>query len=100
MKKTIALVLSLLMLCSCFTGCGKKDVKEAYVPTGDAILLEGQDPDDFIVEEESPPVTLAYNPEMSLNPLIGYSQNNRVLFSLIYQGLFTVNSSFEALTCD
>lgn len=96
MKKIIALVLSLLMLCSCFTGCGKKDVKEAYVPTGDAILLEGQDPDDFIVEEESPPVTLAYNPEMSLNPLIGYSQNNRVLFSLIYQGLFTVNSSFEA----
>ncbi len=96
MKKQIALFLSLCLLAGCFSGCGREE-EEVYVPTGDAILLEGQDPEDLEVEEESPPVTLAYNPEMSMNPLIGYSQNNRVLFSLMYQPLFTVNSSKEAV---
>ena len=95
MKKTVTLFLCLCLLCGCFSGCSKKNEKEAYVPTGDAILLEGQDPEDFIVEEESDPVTLAYNPEMSMNPLIAHSPNNRVLFSLMYQGLFAVNSSYE-----
>ena len=96
MKHLTALLLCFVMICGCFSGCASKE-EEPYVPTGDAILLEGQDPEDFIVEEESPPVTLAYNPEMSMNPLIGYSQNNRVLFSLMYQGLFTVNSYMEAV---
>ena len=95
MKKLTALLLCICLTVSCFSGCAGKE-EEAYVPTGDAILLEGQDPEDLIVEEESPPVTLTYNPDMSLNPLIGYSQNNRVLFSLMYQGLFTVNSNMEA----
>ena len=94
MKKLTALILCFCLLSSCFAGCASKE-EEPYVPTGDAILLEGQDPEDFIVEEESPPVTLAYNPEMSMNPLFGYSQNNRVLFSLIYQPLFTVTSNME-----
>lgn len=96
MKKVTAMLLCLCLLASLFSGCERRE-GEAYIPTGDAILLEGQDPEDFQVEEESPPVTLAYNPEMSLNPLIGYSQNNRVLFSLMYQGLFTVNSAKEAV---
>lgn len=96
MKKYIALLLSACLLCGCFAGCGKAE-EEPYVPTGDAILLEGQDPEDLVVEEPSPPVTLAYNPEMSMNPLIGYSQNNRVLFSLMYQGLFAVSSDYEAV---
>ena len=96
MKQLTALILCLGLICGCFSGCGSQE-EEPYVPTGDAILLKGQNPEDLIVEEESPPVTLAYNPEMSMNPLIGYSQNNRVLFSLMYQGLFTVNSNFEAV---
>lgn len=95
MKRIIALTLCLCLACTSLSGCGRKD-EDPYVPTGDAILMEGQDPEDLIVEEESPPVTLVYNPDMSMNPLIGYSQNNRVLFSLIYQSLFTVNSRFEA----
>ncbi len=96
MKKLTALFLCFCLTCGCFSGCAREE-EEPYVPTGDAILLEGQDPEDLIVEEESPPVTLTYNPEMSMNPLIGYSQNNRVLFSLIYQSLFTVNSNMEAV---
>ena len=96
MKRLTALLLCFCLLATGLTGCARKE-EEAYVPTGDAILLEGQNPEDLMVEEESPPVTLAYNPEMSMNPLIGYSQNNRVLFSLIYQSLFTVNSNYEAV---
>ena len=96
MKKLTALLLCFCLFAGCFSGCASTD-EEPYIPTGDAILLEGQDPEDFMVEEESPPVTLAYNPDRSMNPLIGYSQNNRVLFSLIYQGLFTVNSNMEAV---
>ena len=52
MKKCIALILSFCLLAGCFTGCASKE-EEPYIPTGDAILLEGQDPEDFIVEEES-----------------------------------------------
>lgn len=96
MKKLIALLLTFALVCGCFAGCGSKE-EEPYVPTGDALLMEGQDPEDLEEEEESPPVTLAYNPDMSMNPLIGYSQNNRVLFSLMYQSLFTVNSNYEAV---
>ena len=97
MKKWTALVLILSLLCGLLSGCGTEE-EEAYVPTGDAIVLDGMEPDDFVEEEEEPQkVTLAYNPDRSLNPLIGYSQNNRVLFSLMYQGLFTVNGNFEAV---
>ena len=89
MKKYISLLLACIMLLSC--GCAAAD-EEAYVPTGDAILLEGQDPED-IMPQETPvqDLTLAYDPTRSMNPLIGYSQNNRVLFSLMYQGLFATD---------
>ena len=96
MKKLTALLLILCTILSCFSGCARNE-EEAYVPTGDAILLEGQDPEDLIVEEEPAPVTLAYDPERSMNPLIAHSQNNRVLFSLMYQPLFAVSSSYEAV---
>ena len=97
MRKWTAFALILSLLLGCLPGCASEE-EEVYVPTGDAIVLDGQEPDDFVEEEEEPQkVTLAYNPDRSLNPLIGYSQNNRVLFSLMYQGLFTVNSNFEAV---
>ena len=94
MKKLTALFLCFCLTCGCFSGCAREE-EEPYVPTGDAILLEGQDPEDFIVEEESDPVTLAYNPEMSMNPLIAHSPNNRVLFSLMYQSLFVTDQNYE-----
>lgn len=99
MKKATLYALIFALLCSCLSGCAiRGGDPEAYVPTGDAIVLDGMEPDDFVEEEVEPQkVTLAYNPDRSLNPLIGYSQNNRVLFSLMYQPLFTVNSNFEAV---
>lgn len=94
MKRYIALMLALCMLLTLLSGCGKSNEETVYVPTGDALLMEGQDPEDLITEKEEPQnLTLAYNPSRSMNPLIGYSYNNRVLFSLMYQGLFAYDSS-------
>ena len=94
MKRYLALTLALCMALTLLPGCGKSDEDEVYVPTGDALLMEGQDPEDLITGETEPQnLTLAYNPGRSMNPLIGYSYNNRVLFSLMYQGLFAYDSS-------
>ena len=99
MKRIIALVLSVIMLCSLFTGCAKPEAEEeAYVPTGDALLKDGQDQEEYLgVEEKVQEFSLAYNSDRSMNPLIGYSFNNRVLFSLMYQPLFAVSSNYEAV---
>ena len=54
MKRSISLLLSLAMLAGLFSGCGKAIDNSAYVPTGDALVLEGQDPEDIMpVEEEA-----------------------------------------------
>lgn len=92
MKKWISLILAAALVCGLFSGCGSKD-EEAYVPTGDALLMEGDDPAAYLAGEVPPQeFSLAYNTDRSMNPLIGYSFNNRVLFSLMYQGLFAINS--------
>ena len=92
MKKITALLLAAALACGLFSGCGP-DKDKAYVPTGNAILMEGQDPEDLILEEEEiQDLTLAYYPDRSMNPLIANNYVNRSLFSLIYQGLFSVDS--------
>ena len=93
MKKTVSLLLCLVMLLGILSGCGRKTDNSAYVPTGDAILLEGQDPEDIMPEEEeNQELYLAYYPDRSLNPLFGSDYTNRVLMSLMYQPLFAVDS--------
>ena len=92
MKKLITLILAAAMICGIFSGCGSSE-EEAYVPTGDALLMEDDDPASYLAGEVPPQeFSLAYNPDRSMNPLIGYSFNNRVLFSLMYQGLFAIDS--------
>ena len=90
MKKITALILAMSLVCGLLSGCAKEE--EAYVPTGNALVMEGEEPNDFL-EKEVPDqeFSLAYYPDRSLNPLIGYNQSNRVLFSLMYQGLFSVD---------
>lgn len=91
MKRMIALLLVLALGCGLFAGCAREE--EAYVPTGNALVMDGEEPDDFLVEEEvKQELTLAYESERSMNPLIGISISNRVLMSLIYQGLFAVSN--------
>lgn len=94
MKKLISMLLILAMLAGILSGCTNAIDNSGYVPTGNAILMEGQDPDDLLEEEEDDQeLTLAYYPDRYLNPLIGSDYTNRVLMSLMYQGLFAVDNS-------
>ena len=95
MKRTLAVLLCAALIAGCLAGCGSKD-EEPYVPTGDALLMEGQDPEDLMPQEEDDEtLVLAYYPNRSMNPLIGNNFTNRVLFSLMYQGLFAYDSKNE-----
>ena len=102
MKKKIALLLALTLLCGCFAGCGNVS-DEAYVPTGNALVMEGQDPDSVGPQKEEEPqeLTLAYYPERGMNPLTCNDYTNRVLFSLMYQNMFNVKADYsvEPILC-
>ena len=92
MKKCTALLLILALALPLF-GCGRSIDNSGYVATGDAILMEGQEPEDIMPEEEdTQELTLAWYPDRKMNPLLGSDYTNRVLMSLIYQGLFAVDS--------
>ena len=88
MKRLIALLLCAAVLTGLISGCGKSGSSgTAYVPTGDAILMEDEpDPteEDTLADEA---MILAYYPNRSMNPIIAMNFSNRVLFSLMYQGL-------------
>ncbi len=91
MKKLTALLLLFSLVLTLLPGCAREE--EAYVPTGNALYIEGQDMEEYLaVEEKIQDFALAYCPDRSMNPLIGYNHNNKVLFSLIYQGLFGVDN--------
>ena len=90
-KRLLALGIAALMLC----GCVENKPQAEYVPTGDALLMEGQDPEELEEEEAPQELTLAYYPDRSMNPLIGNNITNRSLFSLIYQGLFATDSNYN-----
>ena len=72
MKKQLCLMMAVILVLSCFTGCGRSIDNSGYAPTGDAILLDGQEPEDIEPEEEEEQkLVLAYYPDRSLNPLFG-----------------------------
>ena len=67
MRRIIALMVCFGLFCALFTGC---DSEEAYVPTGDALVMEGEDPDLNKDKDQKPQeFSLAYYAERSLNPL-------------------------------
>ena len=93
MKKILALLLAAVTVLSLFSGCANKIDNSGYIPTGNAILMEGQEPEDILPEEEdTQELTLAYYPNRKMNPLFGSDYTNRVLMSLIYQPLFAVDN--------
>ena len=89
MKRITALLLALTLLLS---GC--TTVEAPYVPTGDAL---GENPAQTPTQGETDKaLSLAYYPDRSLNPYTCTDVNNRAVLSLIYQGLFTVDKSYQA----
>ena len=92
MKKGISALLALVLCLGCFTGCVRSIDNSAYVPTGNAILMEGEEPEEETIAPDSQDLTLAYYPDRSMNPLYGSDYTNRVVMSLMYQGLFAVDA--------
>ena len=92
MKRIIAFSLCLLLTVS-LLGCGKE---QEYIPTGDALVIEGETV--APTEEAEVPdqhLELAYYPADSMNPFKANNYANRVLFSLVYQGLFAVDRNYQ-----
>lgn len=96
--KKIALLLVFALLLPVFAGC---DSEQAYVPTGNGLAdmtvpeeTKVNAPGELDLEERF--YTLAYYPEDGFNPYLCTSINNRMLFSLIYQGLFSVDRDYTA----
>ena len=52
MRKFLSLLLALALAAGMFSGCTRAIDNSGYIPTGDAILLEGQDPEDIMPPEE------------------------------------------------
>ena len=63
-------------------GCGS-DKKEAYIPTGDALVMEGEEPPSMEDNAAPQELTLAYYADRSMNPIQSTDYTNRALFSLI-----------------
>lgn len=95
MKRMLLLLLCAAMLLTVFSACAAEDTP--YVPTGDALAPEDADVNATQPEEEGEPqeFSLAYYANRSMNPITATDFTNRALFSLMYQGLFFINSKNE-----
>lgn len=92
MRRLSALFLSLVLAASCFAGCSRE--KEPYIPTGDALSQEeATRPTGSQVTNRS--LSLPYFPDRSLNPYESGDYTNQGIFSLVYQGLFTVDREYN-----
>ena len=94
MKRLVALA---VCLCLILAGCAGG--KGGYTPTGDGLSYE----DGYTGVQNAPQsgnspqnLSLPYYEARSLNPYLCTDFTNRALFSLLYQGLFTINRDYEA----
>ena len=93
MKRSIWILLLLLSLC--LFGC---DADEGvYVPTGDGLHYEEDVTESTETTEAAPEqeLVLIYYPEKTLNPYTGSDNTNLVLYSLLYQSLFVVDTNYN-----
>ena len=94
MKRILSLFLA---LCLCLlAGCQEED--SVYVPTGDGLTMEEDEPQLETTPTEDTPeqeLVLVYYPDKTMNPYTCTDFTNRALFSLIYQGLFTVDTGYN-----
>ncbi len=92
-------VLSLILIC-CLVLSGCSPDGAVYVPTGNALHQEGTTTPtgDTGAEQQ---MNLAYYEELGLNPYAVANFTNRLLFGLLYQGLFSVDRDYnvEPILC-
>lgn len=85
MKRIAALCLAGLLclsLCAC----------DSETP----VVSDTSEPEPSVAPVETKEFALAYDPEASLDPIAGESQVNQLLTSLVYEGLYRVDETFEA----
>ena len=96
MKRILTILLCAGLLIGLLAGCAREE--SPYVPTGDALEDENAPTATTKAPEETEnAVSLAYYPARTLNPFQATDYTNRVLFSLIYQGLFAVDGDYQAV---
>lgn len=87
----------LALLCLLFLLPGCANVDGVYVPTGDGLSAEVDDPDATLPteqEQEQELVMVSYYEE-TFNPYLCTDFTNRTLFSLLYQGLFITDGDYK-----
>lgn len=96
MRKILPVVLCLCLVIG-LIGCAAEDTP--YVPTGSALAPADADLNATVPDEDAEPqqLTLAYYEDRSMNPFKSNDFTNRALFSLIYQGLFSINENYETI---
>ena len=96
MKRIIAMLLCLCMVLPLLAGC-RADDPESYVPTGDALLMEDEEEVYQVEDDGTQSFSLAYYPVHGLDPTYCTDYTNRMIFPLVYQGLFSVNRENEVV---
>ena len=97
MKKLMCILLCLALLTGLLAGCSTGDQQQAYEPTGSELEEETPTAPEDAEDADAQRFSLAYYEETSMNPLIADDFTNRVIISLMYQGLFAVNRKNEVL---
>lgn len=92
MKRLLCAILCAVMLLGL---CGCAEDPSSYVPTGDALEYGDATQPTVPSTSEDAELTLIYYPHITLNPYTCTDFTNRALFSLLYQGLFSVDAHYQ-----
>lgn len=100
MKRIFAVIFSFLLIFGVFSGCTREPNPD--FPTGGGLFDTEPTENNDGQPEQLTQMSLVYNPEKPINPYQCTDYTNRVLFSLMYQGLFTVDANYNAhpILCD
>lgn len=95
--RKISLILCVALLLGILSGC---NTQPAYVPTGTGLTDDKQEGPTAptapgVLEEVTEAVTVAYYAADGFNPYTCENFTNRLVFSLLYQGLFTVGADYK-----
>lgn len=91
MRKILAILL-IFSLCAGLCACYTSD--KPYIPTGNG-LSDGSTTKPTVNQDPNRPVSLPYYADRSLNPFECTDYVNRAVLSLVYQGLFAVDASYQ-----
>jgi len=96
MNRIVCLALIAALLLCLLPGCQTEE--GPYVPTGNGLTWDEEaSPEATQPQEDAPEMNLVlmYYPDVTMNPYACTDYTNRTLFSLIYQGLFAVDSDYN-----